>query len=145
MNHFTPPSKDEIKAKYGITIDDFDVLTQDTTPDASALKRLGQFLEPVADCFGVPTFLLKKGLIIVAIIFLPWWGPKVQTEFRDCMVTTYAYYSDVLSKLPQPDTETPRYVLTVKDPIDLTRNAIDLKTGTFPTGSGIYPFSGSRA
>ena len=147
MSHFTPPSKEDIKKQYGISDTDFEVLVSETLPSPEQMKKEETMLEKLADFFGVPTFLLKKKGLILAIIFLPYWGPKVQNEFRDCFVTTYSYYVDVLSKKPVPlsqpgiDTEMPRYVVTVPDLTNIS--VVDPRSGNFPTGSGIYPFSGS--
>ena len=149
MSQFTPPTKEEIRKKYDINSADFDVLVSDSLPSAKQLKDEERMLEKVADFFGVPTFFLKSVAgVIIAIIFIPYWGPKVQNEFRECIVTTYSYYDDVLTKkhvpLEQPGfgTDMPRYAVTVRAQTSRVRNAIDLRSGRFPEGSGIRPFSG---
>lgn len=70
---FKAPTKEEIKAKYGITDNDFSILIEDNVPDAKELQKEESLLEKVADFLGVPTFLKKhrRTGIILAIIFLP--------------------------------------------------------------------------
>ena len=141
-NKFVPPSKKEIREKYGISNEDFDVLLRESTPTAEELKESGSLLESVIDFLGVPTFLLKKGVIVLAVIFIPYWGPIATKNFQDCIVTTYNYYSEVVKHVADTS-DPPRYVLTLQDPADIARNPIDLRTGSFPVGTGIYPISGS--
>lgn len=139
---FTPPSKEDIRKKYGIETEDFEILVQDNLPSPDELKKDDSVLETVLDFFGVPTFLLKKGTILLAIIFIPWWGPIAKKNFEECVVTTYNYYEEVVTKFAQaPDP--PRYLITLRDPADIARSPIDLKTGSFPVGTGIYPYSSS--
>lgn len=73
MSVFVPPSKEDLKAKYHITEHDFQILINDCVPEPSALALVGQHLEPVAQLFSVPTFMLKSraglllGIVFVAI------------------------------------------------------------------------------
>jgi len=81
-NPFTPPTKEQIKEKYGIANDDLEILVSDAVPTAEELEKEGTFLESVAEYFGVPTFLKKKGLWILAIIFAPYWGRRLSRNFQ---------------------------------------------------------------
>lgn len=140
MSTFTPPLKNEIKTKYNISNDDFEILTQDSVPEPSLLKKLGQYLEPVVQLFGVPTFLLKTTTgIIIAIIFIPVWGPPAYQRFQDAKIVAQSYYETVMNTTSRLVEQTPRYAIVIPDNMPLQENPIDLGSGEFPLNSGIYP------
>ncbi len=143
---FDLPTKDEIKQVYDLP-DEFEIEVRDATPPAKELKEKGLSLESVLGHFGVPTFLLRKGLLIIAVIFLPYWGPTAKQNFQDCIFTTTQYYAQVFEKfqqLPEPEmTDQFRYLVAFPTTGTQSLSAIDLGTGSFPQGTGIMPVSSS--
>lgn len=143
MNNFTPPSKEEIKRCYGITNDDFEILVQDSPTPPPRFSLIDTVIEPLASFFGVPTFAFKRGVFVVALIFVPWWGPIAKKNFEDCIVTTTEYYFAGFRQLPPPkDQDDIRYVVTVP-PAASTTPIMDLRTGMFSSGTQFHLISGS--
>jgi hypothetical protein len=140
MNNFTPPDKSAIREKYKITESDFKILIEN---DLSFLSKIGGTLEAVASFMGAPTFLLKGGGIVLAVVFLPWWGPNVTHQFTDCLTTTFDFYAKAAEYLKPTDTRDTRLAVVTPQNIAPENNVVDLKLGLFPEGTGIYPISGS--
>ena len=69
-------------------------------------------------------------------------GPKAKQEFSECIVTTSTFYQETLIRYAQKHQEPTRYALAIPDPVDIPRPFIDLRTGSFPVGTTIYPYSG---
>src|SRR5947209_4717012 len=69
MSDFITPSKDDLKKKYEISNDDFEILTVNTAP----IPKPGELLEPVAKWHEtVATYLFRrgKGGRVAAVLFL---------------------------------------------------------------------------
>jgi len=136
---FTSPSKEELRAKYGITSEDFEVIITNSVPDAKQLAKEESFLEKVLDFFGVPTFLkkLKSTGLILAVVFMPYWARKVSSEVKAAIVTSYAFYSEVLDKLPRGEAT----ALALLLPDNCAIPSAGLGFAMLPTGTGIAPIS----
>jgi hypothetical protein len=64
------PSKEEIKSQYGISEEDFQILTEMQTPEEVASKY--GFLLKIADAFGLKAWMMKSlAGAVLAVILLP--------------------------------------------------------------------------
>ena len=98
---FILPSKSQVKAKYGISNDDFEVLATPRTP------RVGETLEQVGNYFGVPVRMLKRCTpvaVVVAVIFYPCWLPEAQVKFEKNLLIMDATYCAPFRNLPKQST-----------------------------------------
>lgn len=141
---FNPPSKDEIKKKYSISNDDFDVLVKDKLPEPKELQNDESFIEKVADFLGVPTFLkkYKKTGIIVAILFLPGWISPVFNTSKDIIVTTCKFYQEKVIYLSDLIDDNSIYLVNYTDSNNIPKNKVDFDN--LPIGSGIYGTSATN-
>jgi hypothetical protein len=138
---FNPPSKEEIKQKYRITENDFDILIQQSIPDAKDLQSEESLLEKVADYFGVPTFLKKhrkKGLVL-AILFIPGWIGPVCENAKNVIVTTYNFYNENIRLLSNIIDENSKYLVFYPNSNEIPKKPFNIYN--MPIASGITGIS----
>jgi hypothetical protein len=141
--NFKVPSKKELKEKYNISNEDFDILIADKLPEATDLLQNESFIEKAISYFGIPTFLRKNKFgIILAIIFLPYIAPKAFNELENCFITTYSFYNKVVENLTPIKNKKPVLVAVLPKNIELPLNEEDTKLDVAPNTTTIYPFSG---
>lgn len=146
-SEFKLPSEDEVRRAYQIPPSQpIRIEKSDSLPDPSWVKKIGGYLEEAADFFGVPTFLLRAGGIIVAVFFLPFWGPKVKEEVKSAVVISYDYWVGPFQQLPYqtPDLPFSRYAVVTAGLNSVSQNIAFLETGHLQAGTALYPISGSR-
>lgn len=144
MTDFQPPTKEEIKEKYGIADNDFDLLVQDALPEASTLQKVGQYVEPLLQIFGVPTFAIKTWQgVVVAIVLIPVWGPTAKQRFDDTIIVAKNFITPPAAVAEEQAEQAPiRYAIALPDDFNFNDNPIDFGSGLFPPNSGIYPHIG---
>ena len=99
---FQLPPEDEVRRRYGIPSgQEFRIERAESLPPPASLKKLGAMLEEAADFFGVPTFLLKKAGLVLAVIFIPYWGPKAKEEEKAAIVIARDYWVGPFQNLPE--------------------------------------------
>lgn len=141
--NFKSPDKKEIKEKYGIPDEDFDILVADKLPKATDLLQNESFIVKTMSYFGIPTFLRKnKWGIIIAIIFLPYIKDKVSNELENCYVTTFSYYKEVASNLAPKQGVEPVLVAVLPQNKELKPYKGKMPMDALPEDTGIYPYSG---
>jgi len=139
---FKMPSEDDVRRAFNIPPGQpLRIERSDSLPDPSWLKKIGGFLEQAADFFGVPTFLLKTGGLVVAVIFVPYWGPKVKEEVKSAIVITRDYWAGPFQKLPPPSSDYafPHYVAVTSGPNTVSQNIAFFETGRLQAGTTFYP------
>lgn len=132
MNEDAKPSKTVLKRKYGITNDDFKILTQRHVPDADELKKDGHILQRVADWFGVPTYIIRSGVAVVAVILIP---ANLKT-FQEELNNSLSFYSDMIQSfrnLPEPKKELPSMYFSHAN-IASSSSSIVTYNPAFPSG-----------
>lgn len=136
MSDFIPPTKEELKQHYNIQNDDFKILTRDSLP----LLNRYESIEPLLWFCGVPTFILKsKRKFILAIIFIPKWGPVAADQLYDTFSVAQSVYNALhIPDMPEPQTY--KYAIVTTNPITLRQHQDIAETGLFPAGTGIYPY-----
>jgi hypothetical protein len=140
MTNFTPPTKAELKQRYNIPDDHFDVLVKDDLPEPSLLHKLGQWLEPVLWCHGVPTFILKNKFgRIIALLFLSHWGPTAVEKISDSYAMIQSVYNE-LNIPDMPEEQKYKYAIVTESPITIRESQLIANTGSFPVNSGVYPY-----
>lgn len=140
---FTPPTKEEIKDKYQIADDDFEILISRDIPEANVLQREDSLLEKVAGYFGVPTFLKKHRItgLVIAVLFLPGWLPKVYDKGKDVFLTTYDFYQTQAAKLSRIYDGESKYLVYQPGSFEISNKKYNL--GDMPIASGVIGISGT--
>lgn len=144
---FHLPPEDEVRRRYGVQAgQEVRIEKAESLPSPSALEKLGAILEEAADFFGVPTFLLKRAGLIIAIIFIPYWGPKAKEEVKEAIVITRDYWVGPFQNLPRPSPPYafPHYVAVTNGPNTVSQNIAFFETGRLQAGTTFYPVSGER-
>jgi hypothetical protein len=142
---FQLPPEDEVRRAYNIPPDQtVRIEKSEVLPAPSLLKKIGAFLEEAADYFGVPTFLLKKGSLVLAIIFIPVWGPKVKEEVKSAVVITRDYWLGPFQKLPPRQTAYafPHFAVVTNGTNTISQNVAFFETGRMQAGTAFYPITG---
>ena len=141
---FQLPPEDEVRRRYGIPSgQEFRIERAESLPPPASLKKLGAMLEEAADFFGVPTFLLKKAGLVLAVIFIPYWGPKAKEEVKAAIVIARDYWVGPFQNLPEPSTDYafPHYVAVTNGPNTVSQNIAFFETGYLAAGTALYPIS----
>lgn len=144
-NQFKMPSCEEVRRAYKIPVEQEVRIEQlDSLPDPGWVKRIGGYLVEAASFFGVPTFLLKTGGMIVAIFFLPYWGPRVQEEVKSAIVMSHDYWIGPFQNLAKQEPEEPatRYAIVTQNSNTVAQAISIYQTGSFPSGTQLFPVSG---
>ncbi len=133
------PPKDELKKKYGIANDDFDVLTE--KPSQEKIDEKG-ILFTVESFSGIPTFLWKTWTgRVIAVIILYIFTPEFE-QFAKA-VTIFAashFYSYVQTRVPEPH---PTGLIAFLPQNTGISDAIrTLPLHQLPVGTGLFPASG---
>ena len=140
MSDFIPPTKEELKQHYNIDNDHFDILVKDELPEPSMLQKLGQWLEPVFWCHGLPTYLLKNNYgRLIAILFLHQWGPTAVDRISDSFAMVQSAYN-ILHTPDMIESQKYKYAIVTTFPITLQQHQNIAATGEFPSGTGLYPY-----
>ncbi len=140
--NFKVPSKKEIKEKYNISDEDFDILVADKLPEATDLLINESFVEKAMSYFGIPTFLRKNKFgIILAIIFLPYIVPKAFNELENCFITTYSFYNKVVENSIPIKNKKPVLVAVLPKNTTLPANGIGIEFDVSPNTT-VHPYSG---
>ena len=148
-SEFRIPSEDDLKRKYGIQQNEhIDIQTSDAPPSPGWVQELGGYLEQAADYFGVPTFLLKKptaiGVIVIAVFFVPYWGPKALDEIKTAVVVSKETWFGAFSQLPAQNPEpASTYAVVTPHANTVQQSLTAINTGHFQTGTSWYPISGT--
>ena len=123
------PTKSALKRKYGITTDDFKIITQQELPSKAELEKDGTTLQQVADWFDLPTYLVKRGMAVIAILLAPATVTHTKQDARESM-QFYAGLFKPFSNLPKPaDDPYPMYANTSN--VAVTSSTVTtLTTGT---------------
>lgn len=128
--YYKLPSKDEVKQAYGITDDDFEILTE-----LPKVNNRGLLMR-VAECFGVPTWIWRSvtGCVFAVILLFPaiksaydYWEPKAIYAY-DAIKTAFdrSLYSD-------PDS-----IAVLPSHTDFRPNKEQPIFPQLPEGTGIY-------
>ncbi len=82
--NFQVPSKKELKEKYNISNEDFDIIVSSELPKATELSHSESFVEKVASYFGIPTFLIRKKhwALLSLSFFILILNPKCRTNSK---------------------------------------------------------------
>ena len=145
--NFRLPSEEEIRRAYKIPPEQkFRIEVAESLPDPSWVQKTGAYLENAADFFGVPTFLMRNAGLVLAVFFLPYWGPKVQEEVKSAVVITYDYWMGPFQKLPYQNPEYPfsRYAVITPTANTVSQNVTFFETGKLPTGTTFVPITGNN-
>ncbi len=139
---FTRPTKNEVKQKYGISEDDFEILVQDNLPAAKELQEEGTVFERVASWLGVPTFLKKyrKTGILIALVLIPGWGPMVCEKGNTVITTSYNFYAENVNRLQNFYDENSKYLVFYPDG-EKDDEKKELNFGDMPIASGVTGIS----
>ena len=142
------PTKEQLKEKYGIAQDDFEILTALTKEDVfekkyEKLTNLGSF-------FGFQTWMASSITgAIIAIIFLL---PKVQPTINDTVefwkpVAQYTYDEGmkILDKFQKPqENEDLKTVAIWPRELKIVKATDEQKEGEFPIDTELFLVSGSN-
>lgn len=144
---FTPPSEDDVRRAYKIPNEiKITIEIREAPPTASWLKTMGGFLEQAADYFEVPTFFLKARTtgIILAIFFIPAWGPKAFNEFKDAaIVSADTWFGKFHNLPPTHSVEVPTNWAIVTPTANTVSQILNFSsTGHLSAGTAFYPISG---
>ena len=137
MADFIPPTKEELKQRYNITNDDFEILT--TRPDDLTIQQKG-FLIKLGEVFTATEWMWRswKGRIIAIIVICPtaygiysFWQP----------VAIYSYkQASAFIDYAAPD-EKREWVAVYPENTELP-DSIELPScGDMPANTGLYPAS----
>jgi hypothetical protein len=136
-----PPTKEELKAKYDITNDDFEVLTE--LPSESVIREKG-FLVKLGETFGVQEWMWKTwgGIIIAIFVFFPqlkgaldYWTPKATYTSQQF----YDYFQHLEFPLPADNHD---WIAFTPDAAPPPSGAQLPPLSSFPVGTGVFPASG---
>jgi len=147
-SNFKLPTEDEVRSAYDIPAGHhLRIEKVESLPDPDWVKKTGGFLRKVADYFGVPTFLLTVSGLVVAVFFLPYWGPKVKAEVKQAIVLSVDYWAGPFQNLPYQKPEEPATRFAIVTPMQNTvaQNIAMANTGSFSAGTAFYPISGFNA
>lgn len=96
------PSKAELKEKYGIKNEDFQILTE--MPSDAEVREKGWSVKRVADWFGIPTYLVSAAGFIYAVVM----APVVVKETSEQFASGLNWYNQnayaPFQRLPKPST-----------------------------------------
>jgi len=134
---FVPPTREELKVKYGIPNDDFVILIGTTSPPCIPDKHF--VLKAVGSAMGVPVWLLSSPAGRVAFVVLsPLWVPGA-VERIDSVCTLLSFPS-LVSYASTLNKETKlQYVLTTPAPILPEQIQRLQELGEFPIDSVLCP------
>jgi hypothetical protein len=134
------PTKEELKAQYNISSDDFEVLTE--SPSDEEIQKKG-FLIKLAEAFGVQPWMWKSPLgIVLAIIILPvaiqgaynFWQPKAVYGAEQLLAYVETYE-------PLPPQHEIHWIAFYPQNIQPPQTKQLPTIVQLPTGSGIFPAS----
>lgn len=144
---FNIPPEEEVRKAYQIPAGQpLQIESVEKLPDPNWVKKMGGYLTEAASYFGVPTFLLKTGGVIIAVFFLPYWGPKVQEEVKGAIMISYDYWVGPFQNLPDQRPEEPatNYAIVTTAPNTVSQGLQFYQTGYLQAGTSLYPISGAR-
>lgn len=134
------PTKEELKEKYGISNDDFEILTE--MPAEEVIREKG-FIMKMAEAVGVQEWMLKswKGIVLAIIIILPnahgildYWKPKaIYAEHQ-----FYGYYRHLQFPLPADNHD---WIAFAPDAA-LPPSGANVPLSGLQVGTGVFPVSG---
>jgi hypothetical protein len=145
ITHTMPPSKEEIKKKYGITEDDFAVLEQSSLPtsqelmrDAAALKKKGfwgkfEVWLKTTICGGVLLAVIFIGEVKEGIDAIRDFGTLVYSN-RETIELYIDHFSDYA-------TEQAKGLLVHTENQPTEEDKLHQEWAIFPTGSYVAPLS----
>jgi hypothetical protein len=137
------PTKEEIKAKYGIKENDFKILTR--LPTKEEQEKEGGILIKLGQAFGAQDWMWKSVWgVLLAIIIIPaaaqgvwnFWQPKAIYGFE--MVSSYIQTFD-----PKKQTEDQGFVAFTTQYEKAREDSEKHEAINWPTGSMVVPISGS--
>lgn len=141
------PTKEQIKEKYNISENDFEILTSLSTKDI--IKKKYDKLIKLGSIFGLNPWMLKSITgVVVAVIFV---APKVQPTIDDTIEFwlpkaryTYDAGKKILNNIQKPkEGEEIKTIAILPSKLEF-RNATDeQKMDEFPVGTQIHLISGS--
>jgi len=141
------PTKEQIKTKYNITEDDFEILTSLSTKDI--IKKKYDKLIKLSSIFGLNPWMLKSITgVVVAVIFV---APKVQPTIDDTVEFwlpkaryTYNAGKKILNNMQKPKEGEEIKTIAILPPKLEFRNTTDKqKTDEFPVGTQVHLISES--
>lgn len=136
------PSKEALKAKYNISNNDFDILTE--RPPDEAIQSKG-FLVKVGEVLGVQEWMWTSYFgIVLAIILIPvaamgiydFWQPKIV-----CGAEEFQRYAHTYTQPPPQNTK--RWIAFYPQDTPPPEAEEPLTITHLPIGTGLYPLSGS--
>lgn len=142
-----PPSKDEIRKKYGITETDFSILTQDQPINDQTLPESGSKYEKAGFWDGFEVWMKRSifGNILLAVIFVGSLiaGIEAINKYGTIVWANQDQIISYVSTFADYATQQTKGVLAY---VNSLPSAEDLQHQTwpiFPTGTQLFPISGS--
>lgn len=146
-----PPTKQEIREKYGISEEDFEVLVTDKMPTPDSLVREQVFLQKVGwyENFEVILKRSKLGGVVLMVAFIGSVGGGVQIIYNtsvkvvECSVNITSYSKGLFDSAPDQAKGLLVYTPPQPTPEDKEKLPIHLhQSNHVATGGVIVPMSG---
>ena len=141
------PTKEELRKKYKITENDFMVLQSEEPPDSETLRKDGAFMQKVGYFERFEVWLKKTivGQLVLAVIFVGGFAAGVETvaKYGSIIYTSRPQIEHYIAHLADYTKDQAKGLLAHTDRPP-TREDIERKEWViFPTGTNVYPVSGS--
>jgi hypothetical protein len=137
------PSKEELKEKYDITEDDFEIL--DSLPSAGEVQKKESFLVKLGEIAGAQAWMWKswKGKVI-AIVLVYMFVNGVYDTFKPLALWSYEKVPIYLQACqPYAEEIAKGYIAFVQQPTAQQYPAVVPAMDVLPIGTGLFPVSGS--
>ena len=135
------PSKNDLKNKYNITDDDFQILTN--FPSTSERSKTGGFFIKVGEAIGGHEWMWKSwtGRLIAVIVLTPLVAQTVEF-WNNTTVRSYNTFSSYLQSFsPEDDTHPKGFVAFYPQAKEQLESTSQLDLYALPLGSGLFPAS----
>ena len=141
------PTKDEIRSRYGISEDDFHILTQKELPSSELLLKNEAFIEKKGFWDGFEVWLKKTivGGIILAVIFIGELSDGIQAiqKIGYVIYSSRENVANYASHFAQYAKDSAKGFLVHTETPPTEEDKKHQEWTIFPTGSQVYPVTGS--
>ena len=135
-----PPSKDELKKKYGIINDDFDVLTESPSQETIWKRGWVEIVESISD---VRTGLWRSWQgAVIAVIFFIISPPSAPADFLKPVAVFAATELLTYFSTKTPDPNPTGVVAFLPQNTGVLYQTGKLQFDQLPVGTGLFPASG---